>query len=174
MENDLLVLEATTVAGGFRLLNSLGNAKPIDAEPIGGGRFLIVLRGSSQDLQVIAKSSGAIEYEVIENLDQRILDAVYSLAPTNLGESLVVAETESATAMFSVAQILVAQHGLSPIEIKIRKSGIGGAYAYFTGTREACAPAAEAARTNLRTQMKNGSLDVFDQPSAAVRHLFED
>jgi hypothetical protein len=172
MENDLLVLEAPSVVVGFRILNLLPNAKLIDAEPIGGGRFLILLRGSSQALLEIAKNSDAAEFEVIEQISQAVLDAVYSLAPTKIGESFIVAETESATAMFSLAQILVAEHGLLPIEIKIRKSGTGGAYAYFTGACENCAPAAEAARTRLKAQMKNGRLEVFDQPSAALRSLF--
>ncbi len=174
MENDLLILEAASVTAGFRLLNSLPNMKLIDAHPIGGGRFLILARGSSQELHEFAKNSGAVEFEVIDKISQDVLDAVFSLAPAKLAESLIVAETDSATAMFSLAQILVVEHRLYPIEIKIRKSGTAGAYAFFTGAREICAPAAEAARTRLKAQMRVGVLEVFDEPSPAVRHLFED
>ena len=174
MENDLLILEASSVANGFRILNSLPNVKLVDAEPIGAGRFLIVIRGSRQPLLEIAKASGAIEFDVIEKISQDVLDAVFSLAPAKLSGSLLVAETESATAMFTLAQILVAEHGLRAIGIKIRKGGVGGAYAYFTGAPDVCAPAAEAARTRLRAQLKKGVLEVFDQPSPAVRSLFED
>jgi hypothetical protein len=146
--------------------------KLLDAEPIGGGRFLILIRGSAKDLHLHAKD--AADFELIENIDQEVLDAVYSLAPTKITESLVVAETETAAAMFSLAQTLVAQHRLRPLEIRIRKSGPGGAYAYFTGTRLTCATAAEDARTHLNQKMRKGTIEVIDQPTALVRRLFAD
>lgn len=179
MEKDLLVLEAASVVAGFRILNSLpasASLKVIDAEPIGGGRFLILLRGQAGDLTEIAKANkdSVVDHELIESVGANVLDAVYSLAPAKLEASLVVLEAESASSLFGLSQTLTVQHGLHALEIRVRKSGGAGGYAYFTGTREQCAPAAEDVRTRLRTAMRDGDVEVFDQPNAAVRGLFAD
>jgi microcompartment protein CcmL/EutN len=170
MGNDLLVLETPSISAGFKILNSLSNVKLLDAEPVGGGRFLILARGAHADLR--SHSKDAFDVEVIESIDQSVLDAVFSLAPNSLEESLVVAETETAVAMFALAQTFAKHHGLRAIEIKIRKTGMGGAYAYFTGSRHACETAAADARTHLNAKMRKGSVDVFDQPNEHIQSLF--
>lgn len=171
MKNDLLVLEAQSITAGFKILNSLGDAKILDAEPVGGGRFLILAQGAQSELRAYAKD--AFDVEVIEGVDQTILDALFSLAPNALDESLVVAETETASAMLALAQTLVKQHGLRAIEIKLRKTGTGGGYAYFTGARAACEAAALDARTHLNAKLRKGSVEVIAQPNEHVKALFQ-
>lgn len=177
MENDLLVLEALSIVDGYRLLNALPSTETlsvIDAEPIGSGRFLIVLRGRSKEFGAIlkiAKDYGAA-HELIEKIDQSVLDAVYSLAPSTLDESLIVIETETVGALLSLAQTLSTQHAVRAIEIRIRKSGSGGAYGYFTGSKKDCAPAAEDCRTRLRNSIREGEVEIFEEPTAAIRSLF--
>jgi microcompartment protein CcmL/EutN len=170
MENDLLCLETSSIGAGFRALNSLPNVKLVDAEPIGGGRFLILVRGQAQALREFAKGQAEVaDFEVIESVSQDVLDAVYSLAPAKLADSLLVAETETATAMLLLAQAVVVQHHLKAIEIKIRKSGLGGAYAYFTGNPSDCAAAAQTVRTRLTQHLRKGSVEMFEKPTSFVR-----
>ena len=170
MTNDLLALEAPSITAGFKILNTLTNVKLLDAEPVGAGRFLILARGTSSELRTFSKD--VFDAEIIEAIDQRVLDAVFSLAPNSLDEALVVAETETTPAMFGLAQLLVTRHGLRAIEIKIRKSGLGGCYGYFTGSRTACESAASDARTDLTSKMRKGAVEVFDRPNEHVRSLF--
>lgn len=170
MGNDLLVFEAPSITAGFKILNSLANVKLLDAEPVGGGRFLILARGSKNDLRSFSKD--AFDVEIVEAIEASVLDAVFSLAPNALAESLIVAETETAAAMFALAQTLVKTHGLRAIEIKIRKTGLGGAYAYFTGPREACETAAAEARAHLEAKLRKGSVEVFDRPNEQIKSLF--
>ncbi len=177
MGNDLLVLEASSIIAGYRILNSLPPTHPVrvlDAEPIGGGRFLILLKGGGRDLADLAKMNmdSVTDHELIMGIDQNVLDAAYSLASVKMSEALLIVETETASAFFSLAQMLTTQHGLKPIEIRIRKSGLSGAYGYFTGTSLQCAPAAEDCRTRLKKSMREGDIEVFDQPNAAVQNLF--
>lgn len=177
MEKDLLVLEASSIVSGFRILNALPETHPVrllDAEPIGANRFLILLKGASRDLADVVKiaKDDVVDHELIEDIQQTVLDATYSLTVVNLEESLLILETETAGSLLSLAQILVTQHKLKPIEIRIRKSGTGGAYGYFTGTAEACAPAAEDCRTRLRNAMREGAVEVLSSLNPHVRSLF--
>ncbi len=177
-EKDLLVLEATSVAAGFRILNSLPadrSLRLLDAEPTGGGHFLILLRGLTSSLSALAKLNRdlLIDHELIENIHQDVLDATYSLAAPKLEESLIVLETETATAILSLAQTLTVEHSLKPIEIRVRKSGAAGAYAYFTGSTEQCALATEDARTRLKRTMRKGAAEFLNSPNQIVRQLLE-
>jgi microcompartment protein CcmL/EutN len=172
MGNDLLVCEAPSITAGFKILNSLANVKLLDALPVGGGHFLILARGSQADLRSFSKD--AFDVEIVDAIEQSILDAAFSLASNALAESLVVAETETVPAMFALAQTLVKRHGLHAIEIKIRKTGLGGAYAYFTGPREACEAAATEARAHLEAKLRKGSVEVFDRPSEQIKSLFSE
>jgi microcompartment protein CcmL/EutN len=170
MTNDLLILEAQSITAGFKILNALTSAQILDAEPVGGGHFLILARGSHKELRTHTK--GAVDAEVVEHIDQGVLDAVFSLASNALDESLVIAETETAAAMFSLAQTLVKDHGLRAVEIKIRKTGAAGSYGYFTGARNACETAAADARTHLSAKMRKGSVEVIARPNEHVKSLF--
>lgn len=173
MGTDLLVLEAPSITAGFRFLNSLANVKLVDAEPIGGAKFLILAQGPAATLKAAAASAKGSDFEIIEAVSQDVLDAVYSLAPNKLDESLLILESTSATALIAIAQILVKHHELRAVEIKIRKTGAGGGYAYFTGAREKCETAAIAGRAWLTTKMRDGSIEVLDQPTDLTRSLFE-
>ena len=177
MENDLLVLEASSVVNGYRMLDALPSTHPVsvlDAEPTGGGRFLILLRGHSRDLNHIGKIAKdlGVDHELIEKIDQSVLDAVYSLAPSTIDESLIVIETETVGSMLLLSNTLATQHKVRAIEIRIRKSGTAGAFGYFTGPKKKCAPAAEDCRTRLRNSIREGDVEVFEEPNEAVRTLF--
>ena len=175
MENDLLVLEASSIVSGYRILNALPSTiSVLDAEPTGGGRFLILLRGESAELhniEKIAKDFG-VGHELIAKIEQPVLDAVYSLASSALDESLIIIETETVGAMLSLAQTLATQHHVRAVEIRIRKSGSSGAYGYFTGTKKNCAPAAEDCRTRLKKSLREGDVEIFEEPNASIRSLF--
>lgn len=169
---DLLVLECSSVVAGYRVLQSLNGGRVLDASPTANG-FLILVQGT----ELTALASGAqkcdpnLVHALFSNVSQSVLDAVYSLAPGGLSESLVVCETSSVVAMFEAAAAL-ASRGLRAIEIKIRRSGGCGAYGYFTGMRSACGAAAVEARAVLQRGQMKGEIEVFDQPSVSVRELF--
>jgi len=174
MGNDLLILEAPSITAGFKILNALPKVKLLDAEPVGGSRYLVVVQGAISDLAPFAKEMKvADDFELIESFDQGVLDAIYSLAPNKLNGSLVLVETESAVAMYAIAHLVVKHHGLRAIEIKIRKSS-SGAYAYFTGEIRACQSAAADVMSHLASKSRKGTVEVFDRPSEHIRSLFGD
>ncbi len=172
MGNDLLALEAPSITTGFRILNTLTNVKLLDAEPVAGGRFLILARGTKDELRSHLKE--AFDAEVIESIEESVLEATFSLASNKIDETLVVVETETAVALLAVSHVMVKRHGVRALEIKIRKTGVGGGYAYFTGALEQCETAAADARTHLSLKMRKGVVEVIDHPTEIVRGLFGD
>lgn len=186
LSGDLLVFEAPSVVTGFSALAALPNEglHLIDASPSGGGRFLILVKGDHKLLQAAQKAmrdaivdevgyDEPLDHELVEKANGKVLEAAYSLLPQQLGESLVVIETETVSAMFAAAQVFVEHQKLTPLEIKIRKTGSQGAYGFFTGPAAQCGLAAEDVRTRFKNAVREARILVFDQPNAAIKSLFE-
>jgi microcompartment protein CcmL/EutN len=186
LSGDLLVFEAPSVVTGFSALAALPSEgfQLIDASPSGGGRFLILVKGEGKLLQTVQKAmrdaivdevgyDEPVDHELIEKANASVLEAAYSLLPQKMGASLVVIETETASAMFAAAQVFVEHQKLTPLEIKIRKTGAQGAYGFFTGEAAQCALAAEDVRVRFKNAVREAKILVFDQPNAAIRSLFE-
>ncbi|RYZ70753.1 MAG: hypothetical protein EOP05_12860 [Proteobacteria bacterium] len=186
LSGDLLIFEAPSVVTGFRALASIEkpDVQVIDASPSGAGRFLILLKGSSAALHEIQKAmrdavvdevgyDEPVDHELIENANGALLEAAYSLLPQKLNGSLVVIETDSVSAMFAAGQIFVEHQKLTPLEIKIRKTGGKGAYGFFTGPAELCALAAQDVRTRFKDAVREAKILVFDEPNEAIRSMFE-
>jgi len=154
----------------------------LEATPV-GARFLVLALGAESDLrEALARArslfdekepSIVIDAEVINDFDQRVNDALYALSQAPLGESLAVVETASVSGILHVGQAMVEGHGLEPIEIRIQRSSTGGAYGFFTGSRDACAAAAEDARAKLNAAVRKGRIEVIDNPSTTFRSFFD-
>lgn len=189
VDSSLLCLEIASVAAGYLALNAAtidgGLAAPIrilEAAPV-GSRFLVLAVGSESDLRGALNRARTIfdenephiviDAEVIVDFDQRVNEALYALSQESVAESLVVVETRTVSGILHVAQTLVAAHGLKAIEIRIQRSSTGGAYGFFTGTTEACAPGATDARARLSAAVREGRVEVIDNPSATLRSYFD-
>lgn len=186
LSGDLLVFEAPSVVAGFRALAALNETdlQIIDASPAGGGRFLILIKGPASLLQSALKAmreaiieevgfDDPVDHELVEKANGAILEAAYSLLPQKLSGSLLVIETETVSAMFAASQVFVENQKLTPLEIKIRKTGSAGAYGFFTGSPEQCILAAEDVRTRFRNAVREAKIETFDKPNGAIRALFE-
>lgn len=186
LSGDLLVFEAPSLVTGFRALSMIEkqDVQVVDASPSGGGRFLILLKGKKQDLHDLQKAmrdavvdevgyDEPVDHELIEKANGAILEAAYSLLPQKLNGSLIVIETDSVSAMFAAGQVFVENQKLTPLEIKIRKTGGKGAYGFFTGPAEICAVAAEDVRTRFKNAVREAKILVFDNPNDAIRSMFE-
>lgn len=180
----VLAVEITTVTGGYRALNILTqeNLDLLDASVIGGKHFFILLSGDEGRLRMAMEKLRAsdlttgmeiLDHELIGGVDRKVLEALFSLSPQKLQGAVLVVETETVSACLAVSSACVRDHGLAPVEIRIRRSGMSGVYAVLTGSSEAAALAAEECRTRLRHDVRNGSVELIDQPTAALRSLFE-
>lgn len=189
VDSSLLCLELGSIAAGYLSLNAAtqgaGLASPLrilEATPI-GARFLILALGAEAELRAALdrvralfdekEPSIVIDAEIISEVDQRVNDALYALSQALLGESLVVVETANVSGILAVAQAMVEGHGLEPIEIRIQRSSTGGAYGFFTGSKEASAPAASDARARLTAAVRKGRVEVIDNPSSTFRSFFD-
>jgi hypothetical protein len=181
----LLILEVASIAVGYTALAALTNhpdVRVLDASPSGLGRFMILVQGEQpvlrEQLQKIrAQLDGGsndlvVDHDLIEDFCPKALEAVFSLAQHELEESLVVAEADTVSGLLSLSQIMTHVHGLNPIDIKILRGAGGGGYGFFTGPTTKTAPAAEDARTHLKSAMRKGRIETIENPSDGFRRFF--
>jgi hypothetical protein len=185
LSTSLLVLEVSSIALGYAALAVLAahaDVRILDASPSGLGRFIILAQGELEILRdQLQKTRGkidgtdaelVIDHELIEGADPEVLKALFSLAQNELEESLLVIETDTVAGLLSVSQILTQIHGLKPIDIKIQRGGNGGGYGFFTSSTAKVAPAAEDARTHLKSAMRKGHVETIENPVAGFRRFF--
>jgi microcompartment protein CcmL/EutN len=178
-------IEVKSVPTGYRaldLLTKTGVTQILEAAPVGGGVFMILVEGGEADLrssiQTLRSSLEAgglisiVDSEVIEGAASDVLVSAYSLAQQKLQESLVVIECQTISGLLSSQRALEIDHGLCLIETKIYRSGQAGGYGFATGPSLACASAVVDIRTRLQNSMRQGNLDVIDQPVADFRNYF--
>lgn len=181
----LMCLEFASVAAGYSALGALTkdeSLRILDASPGGKGRFVVIVMGAPQALaegheRAKAALEGAaiellVDHVIFESFDSRALEAVFSLAQAELGEALVVVETETVSGLLALTQRLVSNHELVPIDVRIDRASAGGGHAFFTGPSLKVGPAAEDARTLLRGALRQGKVEIVDQPSKTFRLHF--
>ena len=180
--------EIASVPSGYQALNVLTQGEGVEileASPIGARRFLILALGQETSLKqqvqelktsfeghALSSESKMIDQAFIDQVDSSVIESAFSLTQVNLEESLVALECATVSGLLSVAHVLTRDHGLKVIETRITRSGLGGGFALFTGTSEACAPAAEDARTHLKNAMREGTVEVIEAPTETFRSYF--
>jgi hypothetical protein len=184
-EEAFLTLEIRSIARGYKAMNSISAegkvSRILDASPA-GDRFLILatgqeekLKASVQDVRLWLERESVdlvVDWEVLPMVHRSVYDAAFSLAQTPFEESLLVVECSTVSGCFAVAQDIVAGFGLRPIELKIRRTSAGGAYVLFTGKSTECALAAEHARKKLEHAVRQGRVELVDQPSRQFLDYF--
>jgi hypothetical protein len=189
-QQSLLCLEIGSVASGYVALNvvtdkSLVSAdtsfRLLEASPV-GPRFLILALGSESSLRKALQAvrekfdqiepSIVVDAEILVNIQQPILDAVYALSEKMLTDALVVVETSSVSGCLHAAQTLSTGHGLEAIEIRIHRTSTGGAYGFFTGAVDKCHPAASDVQAKLKATVRVGRVEVIESPSKTLRQYF--
>ena len=178
-------IEVKSVATGYRALDMLTKAGVkyiLEAAPVGGGVFMILVEGGESDLrssiQTLRSSLenggliSIVDSEVIEGAASEVLASAYSLAQQKLQESLVVVECQTISGLLSSLREMEMDHGLCLIETKIYRSGQAGGYGFATGPSLACASAVVDIRARLQNSMQQGTLEVIDQPVANFRSYF--
>jgi hypothetical protein len=188
LDTSLLSLEIASVASGYKALQLATRGAPADGVRIidaslACNRFLILATGESEALKTVvdqvktgleaSKHDQLLDVEIVEKASEKILEALHSLAQTPLQEALIVAECESVSALTSVAQELISGHGLEVIELKIRRSGTGGAYGFFTGASARCIAGAEDVRSRLKNSMRVARIEVIESMSTEFKRFFE-
>lgn len=183
-DTSLLVLETAKLTNGLvaheTIAHESKDIRILEASVVGEGRFVILATGTVPELEAAAKAvrakldpeEGTLDQELIEKPSRSLFECALALTQQRIEESLVVIETETVSACFAIVQTLIDNHGLKPIELRIRRSG-RGAHGYLTGSTAACGPAAEEARTRLRSAFRIGAVEWFEQPSAALRAQFD-
>ncbi len=181
-------VEISSIAFGYRILDQLSklqNISILEASPAGGGIFWILLTIQNlnlAELQEILKTSldgvgenvkaRVLDHEIIENSDQNLLEALYSLSAQKLEVSLLVIESDSMSAVFGAVHSATKQRRLKMIEIKVSRGSRPGGHAFLTGSRSECELGGEAARTKLKTRMSRGFVEVIDSPNEVFRQQF--
>ena len=179
-------VEFESIAIGYAGLAQIAelDVEIAEASVVGGARFMIVLRGESATLieavRVAQKaaSGGAdvggvsIETEILSVEALGFHDAMYSLAPQKLDETLVVCEASSMSALFSAATALLGADHVRAIEAKPLRGPRGGALGFFTGPATPCGLAAEAARSRWKAAGQTGRIECIDRPNARFREHF--
>jgi hypothetical protein len=179
----LLSIELKSIAIGYRALQKVTTFETIrvlEASPC-GDRFLILAIGPTTELELAQTSVREsldsterdhwLDAELIKDCEPTVLQAIYHLPQTQAAESLLVAECGSISGLLATAQSLVHGHEIEVIEIKVKRAG-GGAYGFFTGRKDVCAPAAEEARTKMKRAMREGQVEVIDELTANFREHF--
>lgn len=182
----LLVLETRSITSGYRALDAItqnSRIRILEASPAGDRNFLILATGNDSAIKAAydnahEKLDGSgtqelIDHEIIPNIDQKVLDATYSLSSAQLSEALIVVDCDTVSGCLAIASSLIHSHKLEGIEIRIRRTGRGGAYGFFTGSIAECAPSAEEVRTRLRTTMREGSVELIENPTESFRAFFD-
>jgi len=180
----VLAVETATLISGYRVLDILTreNFHVLDASPCGDRRFLVFVSGEESRLKTALErlrvlegmaADEIIDFALIAPIDRSVLESVFSLTKQKLEESLLIVEAATVSACLDVAQMSAKDHGLHPIEFRIRRSGAGGAYAVLTGNSRAVTLAAEEGRTHLRHDMRDAKIETIDQPAPSFRSLFE-
>ena len=179
------VLEFTSIAWGYRALDLLTRDTSVtvqEAAVQGSDHFLILVTGANDavkraEAEVVKAfgSSGTSQIrdrEVIPDKNEKLVPTFYSLHTSQLGEALVVVETETVSGLFALSQRLLHSHKLEPIEIRSTRGSRVGGLGFFTGPSQACQRAADDARTLLSATARSGSVEVIDQPVAGFRDYF--
>jgi hypothetical protein len=185
LDTSLLVFDIASIAFGYRALNELtgaGALRILEATPL-GARFMILAQGEPSVLKVGSEKIRALvdggdpaviaDTELIENLDPRVSEALYSLSEAQLEKGLVIVECDSVSGCLSSAQTLVKGHGLRAIEIKVQRSSTAGAYGLFTGSAHACMAGAEDVRSRLKAAIRQGRIEVVTNPSLEFKRYFQ-
>lgn len=185
LDSSLLCMEIISIAHGYRALNAAtsdGRARVLEASPVGSG-FLILMSGSERDLRgslerVRALFDGAspgllVDAELISSVADGVKESLFALSETRIGETLVVVETETVSGCLHLAQALVGEHGLLPIEVRIQRSSSGGAYGFFTGTGALAGPAVVDARAKLEASVRTGRAELIESPTPVLRSYFQ-
>jgi hypothetical protein len=84
---------------------------------------------------------------------------------------LLVIECQTVSGLLSAAHDLVSGFSLQVIELKMQRS-CGGGYGFFTGPSAACANAAELTRQKLKVALRDGRVELINNPPLAFREFF--
>lgn len=183
LDTSFVCAEIASIAQGYIVLNSLTmspHLRILDASPA-GNRFLIMALGPADEVRTSVQRARdlfegdvgvALDLEVTDGIVPQVLEALFSLPQIPLEESLVVVECSTVSGLVSVAQQLAGPHALKTIEIKILRSSDGRAFGFFTGSKEACIPAALDAETRMRAGGRHGHVEIIEEPTAGFRSFF--
>jgi microcompartment protein CcmL/EutN len=199
-DKSLFILETKTIVSGYRALDVATRqqgVRVLEASPCGGGKFLLIAKGSAQVLAScrlailtdLMPSGEVVDSEIVSLASEEIEKAFYSLQQQPLEESLLVIESNTLAGLLYFADEFVGRLGLMPIEIKVQRSSIGSAYGFFTGSSDQCraatavtmvVPTAGTTDTGLSAagQVVVGSVArtitsiVINQPAESFRSFF--
>ncbi len=180
----LAVFEIGSVALGYQALAAASRhpgATIVEAAPVRADRFLILIQGPTSalraaqaDVRRLCETFAADlleDLDLIEDPDERLLPALFSLSQRSVGESLLVVDADSTSGLLVVSQALL-QNGLEVIELKGGRGAFGGGVGFFTGPAAITASAAEDARTRLKQAVRAGRVEVIDGAPASFRAFF--
>jgi hypothetical protein len=186
LDTSFVCIEIASIALGYRALKTMTDTaeaqtwRILDASAV-GARFMILALGETKALQDATQKARAsldgalgmlVDTAMIRNLSPQVADAIFALSQVALEEALVVVECATVSGCLEAAQTLVNEHGLKAIEIRIQRASTGGAYGFFTGKTEVCGSAAEAARTHMRDDLRQGRIEVLESASTQFRSFF--
>lgn len=183
-DTSLLVLESTSLTSGLVAHEAIATAakdvRILEATVVGEDRYLVLATGTFASLEAALEAvhakldpeSSLVDQELIEKPSQSLFESALSLIQQRLEESLVVVETETCSGCFALVQRLIDDHGMKPIELRIRRSG-KGAHAFLTGPAKGIGPAIVDARSRLKNASRKGHVEGFEDPSQALKSQFD-
>jgi hypothetical protein len=183
-DTSILAVQTSTLTSGYRVLNALTKFEMhiLDSSICGAGHFFILLAGKEKNLKsalaALPESEGfansdIIERELIVQVHRNVLESVFSLSAQKLGQSMLMIETETIPVCLALANACASKHGLRAVETRIRRSAPGGAHTILTGSKEDVVLAAQECRVRLQHDMRNGKVEVIEEPTPELRSLFE-
>jgi hypothetical protein len=177
----LACLEIRSIARGYQVLNLLSEnsgLEILEASPVDAQRFLILVEGEQAKLakavdEVTRRAqSHFLDYEFLPSPQPALKQAIYSLQQVEIGDSLLVVETDTASRILSCAQLLMNENNLQLVEIKVGRGLRGQGLGFFTGKNSDALNGKAAVEALLKGMNRNGIAEVISEPTAKFKSYF--
>lgn len=181
LSSSIACLELRSLARGYQILNMITqneSLKVIEASAVDAQKFLILVSGEQATLakaldEIARRAHGAIlDFEFLATPHASLLPSIYSLMQGEVAESVLVVETESASRILNCAQMLLNEHELTLLEIKIGRGLRGQGLAFFTGTRDNVVNGKTAVQAVLKGMNRVGIAEAIEEPTKNFKAYF--
>jgi hypothetical protein len=177
----LACLEIRSLARGYQILNLLSQSHGVEileGSPVDTQRFLILAEGDAAPLakavdEVTRRApTYFLDYEVIANPQPALRESLYSLHQADLSGSLLVVETDTASRILGCAQLVMNDHKMSLLEIKVGRGLRGQGLAFFSGANNDALAAKTAVEAILKGMNRGGFTEVISEPNQKFKSYF--
>ncbi len=177
----LACLEIRSIARGYQILNLLSENSQLEileASAVDAQRFLILVEGEQARLakavdEVTRRAQHQVlDFEFLPVPPPALKQAIYSLQQVELKEALLVVETDTASRILSCAQLLLNEHNLTLVEIKVGRGLRGQGLGFFTGKNTDALNGKAAVEALLKGMNRGGAAEVISEPTAKFKSYF--